>query len=66
MLKSASTSLILPGALGTQVRSTGQFPGARSGWLSRTVLAVTFLGKAGSVVTLAVSCGTAERSKAGW
>ena len=28
---------------------------ARSGWLSRTVLAVTFLGMAGSVVTLAIS-----------
>ena len=27
MLKSASTSLILPGALGTQVRSTGAVPG---------------------------------------
>ena len=28
---------------------------ARSGWLSRTVLAVTFLGMTGSVVAMAVS-----------
>jgi Mn2+/Fe2+ NRAMP family transporter len=28
---------------------------ARSGWLSRTVLAVTFLGMAGSVVAMAIS-----------
>ena len=33
--------------------------GARSGWLSRTVMAVTFLGMAGSVVTMALSYLTA-------
>jgi NRAMP (natural resistance-associated macrophage protein)-like metal ion transporter len=33
----------------------GTMGDARSGWLSRTVLAVTFLGMAGSVVALAVS-----------
>jgi NRAMP (natural resistance-associated macrophage protein)-like metal ion transporter len=33
----------------------GTMGGARSGWLSRTVLALTFIGMAGSVVAMAVS-----------
>ena len=29
---------------------------ARSGWLSRTALVITFIGMTGSVVALAISC----------
>ena len=36
---------------------------ARSGWLSRTVLVVTFLGMAGSVVAMAISCVKGCRSR---
>jgi Mn2+/Fe2+ NRAMP family transporter len=39
-----------------RIASNGQTMGvARSGWLSRTVMAVTFLGMAGSVLAMALS-----------